>query len=408
MLPIKSQNGEGLYAATVKTATREIIIIAFAIIHGNEDGQGWRYFCSHLETACSVLTLPHPIERVTYNLFTFVSDRDKGLIESLDSTFPHNHATHCAIHLQRNVETKFDIRSARREHSIAGTFSKRLVLECLHEMEEINEGARAYLEAVPINSWCSTAWLDNPTLPPRYGIITTNMSESMNNMLSDARDGSWFETIDFIMCKIISRASTCRALYRQKRGLVQEWVTILEQRWENGVGFQVHEVNNQRFLFLVEGPTTGNYSTTRHHTINIQERTCSCGQWQEHDVPCIDACAYYRLREQKTINYVKNTCSEFYKYSSVSAVFLKTFTPVIAYNLSNDGVTKPTRISSKRRTGRPKFQRLRNRQKGIKKLQIICSKYNEEGHNARTCDARAALKKQRLGNDTISQELDLS
>ena len=111
---------------------------------------------------------------------------------------------------------------------------------------------------------------------------------------------------------------------------------------------------------------------------------------------------------KKTINYVKDTCSEFYKYSSVSAVFRKTFTPVIADNLSNDGVTKPPPISTKRRTGRPKFQRLRNRYKGIKKLLIICSKCKEEGHNARTCDARAALKKQRLGNDTISQELDLS
>ena len=270
-------------------------------------------------------------------------------------------------------------------------------------MEEVNEGARAYLDAVPINSWCSTAWLDNPNLPPRYGIITTNMSESMNNMLSEARDGSWLETMDYIMCKIISRASTCRALYRQERGLIQEWVTILEKRWENCAGFQVHEVNDQGYLYLIERPTTGNYSTTRHHTINVQERTCSCGQWQEHDVPCIDACAYYRLREQKTINYVKDTCSEYYKYSSVSAVFRKTFIPVTVDNLRNDGETKPPPTSNKRKIGRPKFKRLRTRHKGIKKLLIICSKCKEEGHNARTCDGRQALKKQRVGN-----ELDLT
>ena len=64
-------------------------------------------------------------------------------------------------------------------------------------------------------------------------------------MLSEARDGSWLETMDYIMCKIISCASTCRALYRQERGLIQEWVTILEKRWENCAGFQVHEVNEQ-------------------------------------------------------------------------------------------------------------------------------------------------------------------
>ena len=61
---LKSKWGGTLYAATVLTATRETIVIAFAIIIGNEDGNGWRYFCSNLERACSVLTLPHPVERV--------------------------------------------------------------------------------------------------------------------------------------------------------------------------------------------------------------------------------------------------------------------------------------------------------------------------------------------------------
>jgi Transposase, Mutator family len=398
--------GGTLYIATVKTGTREIIVIAFAIISGNEDGKGWRYFCKHLERSCSVLTLPHPLERVAYNLFTFVSDRDKGLMEALRLYFNDNHATHCSIHLQRNVETKFDKVAARNIHSISSSFSMREVQQYFTELENHSKQAKEYVDSFEPSTWCSTVWLNDKSLPPRYGIVTTNISESMNNMLSDARECSWIETIDYIMVKIISRASSLRAIYRKEKGLIEEWSTILNKRWEQCAGFKVHEVNEEGVQYLIERPTIGTNMTTRHHTINITDKTCSCGLWQEHDVPCIDACAYYRLREHKTIDSVKEISSDYYKYEYVYAVFKNTFTPVIIDNLEKDGDTKPPCVQKKRKAGRPKFQRLRSRHKGNKKIHIICSKCKKEGHNKRTCDARVARDKQKEKGS--KQELDLS
>jgi Transposase, Mutator family len=82
-------------------------------------------FLMHLKEACSLLDMDHPQEScIGHAYFTFVSDRDKGLVQALEETFPRNHSTHCSIHIQRNVQAKFHPREVSNNISkIAHTFS---------------------------------------------------------------------------------------------------------------------------------------------------------------------------------------------------------------------------------------------------------------------------------------------
>ena len=73
---------------------------------------------------------------------------------------------------------------------------------------------------IPDNHWRSTAWLDDLTLPPRFGIVTSNMSESMNNMFEKARDGSWLNSMDTILGKMMERISLLRKAADGKSGVV--------------------------------------------------------------------------------------------------------------------------------------------------------------------------------------------
>ena len=45
-----------------------------AIINGNEDGDGWEYFLKHLKDGCPIIAERHPLLRVKYRYFTFVSE----------------------------------------------------------------------------------------------------------------------------------------------------------------------------------------------------------------------------------------------------------------------------------------------------------------------------------------------
>jgi hypothetical protein len=48
------------------------------------------------------------------------------------------------------------------------------------------------------SKWRSTKWLRNTELPPRYGIVSTNISESSNSMYDEARKLLWLYCLDSV------------------------------------------------------------------------------------------------------------------------------------------------------------------------------------------------------------------
>ena len=98
-----------LYIATVKSAMDEIFPFAFAITADNENTAGWKFFLENLKESCPILCAIHPRIRCNYfSYFTFISDRDKGLIDAVSEIFPKNHHVHCTVHIARNVLQNLD------------------------------------------------------------------------------------------------------------------------------------------------------------------------------------------------------------------------------------------------------------------------------------------------------------
>jgi hypothetical protein len=77
---LKSKWKGTLYIASVKTACDEIYPVAFAICNDNENASGWKWFLEHLRLSLPIFVNDHPLHEVQYKMFTFISDRQKGLI----------------------------------------------------------------------------------------------------------------------------------------------------------------------------------------------------------------------------------------------------------------------------------------------------------------------------------------
>jgi hypothetical protein len=77
---LKSEWKGTLYIASVKSACDEIYPVAVAITEQNENFDGWRWVLEHLQEGVPTLVLPHPQKEVTKKYFTFMSDRQKGLL----------------------------------------------------------------------------------------------------------------------------------------------------------------------------------------------------------------------------------------------------------------------------------------------------------------------------------------
>jgi hypothetical protein len=88
---MKSRWRGTLYIASVKTACDEIFPVAIAVIDQNEILDGWTWFLQLLRQSLPVHMLDHPKYGVSYKHFTFISDRQKGLIAALQMVFPDNH-----------------------------------------------------------------------------------------------------------------------------------------------------------------------------------------------------------------------------------------------------------------------------------------------------------------------------
>jgi hypothetical protein len=85
---LKSDSCGIMYLATVETGCNEIYTVAFAIEMGNECYNGWNTFLGHLKTSCPLLYKDHPIQAHNkYGYFTYVTDRDKGLLQALRNNF---------------------------------------------------------------------------------------------------------------------------------------------------------------------------------------------------------------------------------------------------------------------------------------------------------------------------------
>jgi SWIM zinc finger/Transposase, Mutator family len=360
------------------------------------------FISESLQNSCSLLEMKHPMEAHSkYAYFTFVSDRDKGLIQALQVNFPNNHSTQCIIHIQRNVTTKFKGSAIQSDvYKIAKTFSLYQENKMLNKIKNNSQAAYDYLvgpEGIEASKWRSTEWLRKRHLPPRYGIISSNISESSNSLYEDARKLPWLYCIDNILTTMSTRISMLREKNRDKVGVVPEVVGIIQNRWD--------ESEKHTIIQLEEGGDT--YRITRHeinsyqtiHVVHIKHRTCTCGMWQEYGYPCIDGMVYYRQIEEKTLEEIleSDLVSEFYNYGNYHELMKRNIHPVVMEILeATDELKCLPPVAVKRQAGSPRIKRLRLGRSWFNKPEeessIICSICNARGHNKRTCHLRKTIK----------------
>ena len=214
---------------------------------------------------------------------------------ALRNAFPNNHSWFCSIHLQRNVDRMHGKRVASFVHPLAVSCSHRQSTRWLNEIGRISPLGLRYLEGIEPSQWRGTAWVDDLGLPPRYGIVTSNMAESTNSMFEKARDGSWLYTLDTILGTMTERISAMRTKVAENQGIVPSVLKALRDSWERCAGYKVIEVHNKGDEFNIVRQSTQASEESMRFNVDVAVRICTCGKWQEFGYPCVDAMAYYRL-----------------------------------------------------------------------------------------------------------------
>jgi hypothetical protein len=325
-----------LFVASTLSAANEIYIIGFQITACNEDEQSWIKFLTNLKEAC-----PRLLEHYNdgeWNKWVFVSDRQKGLIKALQEVFPRNLHTYCVHHIQTNVRTEHKSECAKYIFSLAKTYSTHDYAYFLNCVNDIKPAAAEYITKIP-GFWKNVTWMQNEysNLTPRYGILTSNTSESVNSFLKEDRQLPWQQLIEAIVDKMTTRISQFRQKYEAEPSdeIIPGLLPKLKNYFKicNSITIIPIDVNNAgNDADGILPATTRIYKATEFgrveksdsmtetlhelessipkltqvgpkcHIVTPNQHHCTCGKWQSLGYPCRHGFAYYRQIRSESLN----------------------------------------------------------------------------------------------------------
>ncbi|XP_062017896.1 uncharacterized protein LOC133734288 isoform X1 [Rosa rugosa] len=365
---LKSKYKGQLIGATGKDGNQGYFPFAFAIMDSESD-ENWSWFFDNL---AKVLT---PEGRT----ITFVSDRNKGLIEGISNIFPTSHHAFCLDGLKKNLFSIFPATYAK-------FFQERIVdlfMRCAYAPTEAafefnlknlkDEGGapiKTFLENLPKENWSYAYFKGNG-----YDEICNNVSESFTSWVSELWMLPICQMVDGIGIKLMDIiAERNREAGQWSSVLCPEMERTLNETLIMGKNWNVTCSSASVFEVHVEGTVT----------VDLSNHFCSCQDWQRKGFPC----AHALVAVQKNSGCIYDYVGDFFKSSYFRSSYATLISPIpdienATHEGSDDRVILPP---LSRKCPGPMAKKL----KSVEKLPraIKCGRCGAVGrHNKKTCTA---------------------
>ncbi|XP_018453735.1 uncharacterized protein LOC108824859 [Raphanus sativus] len=355
----------GKYAGCLLTASAQdenyqIFPLAFAIVDG-ENYKSWEWFFHKL-----LSFLPDNDSVV------FVSDRHASIYQGLSKVYPLAGNCACIIHLKRNIKTLFKERQLGYLVSKAArAFRMGEFYTTLTEIRSINQRCADYLVDIGLQNRTRSHFLGD-----RLNIITSNLAESWNSVLRDAREYPVIPLVEFIRKKLVSWFTSRRDVVKDvDAGLTPKVNSLLAASFEICGGYDVRKLDNDEYEVQdLKGAS---------FVVSLTDRSCSCFEFQKLSIPCSHAIAAVLKANVK----VEGLVGDVYTIEYAEHVL-----PPVELNTSNQLADDIAAISlhppvTRRPPGRPRKKRFFSRgEVKMKKTHIrYCSRCKGNGHNRATC-----------------------
>jgi hypothetical protein len=375
---LKSKYLGVLLCATAVDAEGSLYPLAFGVVN-NENDANWLWFLDQLRFAL----LPFKEDPRT---ITFLSDRQKGLVEAVNTIFPASFHGFCMRHIAENFRRTFkNLQLVELLWKAAYASTTERFAQYMLSIATISSDASAWIQrtADPIH------WANAYFGGQRYGHLTSNIAESFNAWIMEAREQPiqiMFETIRRQLMQIFY----VRRERSQKfdRVLVEKAEQVCRENSICARRYRVLPADSAKFEIL---------SGDSANVVNLDRRTCTCCQWQKLGLPCTHACAAILYRRESVEQYTEEVfTSRSYRetYSMViqplsDSRSIGVVSPPSAFVYAgSDPAEEPILPPSTRRPpGRPKKKRKKTEELGEEKRIFKCSRCSNVGHSRRTCRA---------------------
>eukprot|EP00268_Persea_americana_P055235 TRINITY_DN6404_c0_g1_i2.p1 TRINITY_DN6404_c0_g1~~TRINITY_DN6404_c0_g1_i2.p1 ORF type:complete len:600 (+),score=101.53 TRINITY_DN6404_c0_g1_i2:539-2338(+) len=260
-----------LLCAAAIDADDALFPLAFAIVDAESD-ENWMWFLSELRKLLGMNTENMP-------RLTILSDRQKGIVEAVETHFPSAFHGFCLRYVSENFRDEFkntkllNIFWNAVYALTAAEFEAKIA-----EMVEMSPEVMPWFHQFPPRLW-AIAYFEGV----RYGHFTLRVTELLYNWALEGHELPIVQMMEHIRHQLTS-------WFNDRRNIGMAWTSILVPSAEKLVleaiadsrCYQVLRANEVEFEIV---------STERTNIVDIRSRQCSCRRWQLYGLPCAHAAA---------------------------------------------------------------------------------------------------------------------
>ncbi|KAK9071946.1 hypothetical protein SSX86_008377 [Deinandra increscens subsp. villosa] len=321
--------------------------------------------------------------------FTFISDRQKGIIPALEKVFPCAEHRFCLRHINENMKQKFRGKAYKDALWKLATVTTTIQFEkAMDELKALNKDAQEWLSKIPPKQWSRSHFSGRAV----SDVLLNNMCEVMNAKILGARDKPIITALEYIRDYCMKRIVTILNVIDKSQGLLTPYATkLIEKNKKDANRYRVSW--NGEDHYQVIGTTDNQY------VVNMDERTCACRGWELTGIPCRHAVAaiWNRAVFKNEGGMVESYVNPIYRMDRWKAVYSYKVYPINGSSLWPKSqvpiiIIPPTHHKP---VGRPRKARKRS---AIEMEEVTrtgklskkgsggtCSKCKKKGHNSRTC-----------------------
>ncbi|KAI3520085.1 hypothetical protein L1887_09307 [Cichorium endivia] len=366
--------------------------VAYAIVEA-ETASSWKWFLQCLGDDLGLYANSN---------FTFISDRQKGIIPALAQLYPCAEHRFCLRHIYDNMKKTWKTREYKDFLWKCATATTVPEFDtCMTEFSQFDRQAFEWLKKIPAQHWARSHFSGRAV----SDMLLNNLCEVFNSKLIHGRDKPIISCLEFIRQYLMKRiCNVLKVMAKSPGPLTPTASKLLEINRSNAVQYRARW--NGTSKYEVYGPWHD------QHVVNMKEMTCTCRRWDLNGIPCKHAIA--------TINEMGDSgekVGELYTYVN-KVYWMDTWKNAYSYKIDpikgrsmwpkSPCPFKLTPPPHHTQPGRPKTKRKRSadernssQSKKINETQtqggsqtqrltkkfvsVTCGKCHNRGHNSRTC-----------------------
>ncbi|KAH7867298.1 hypothetical protein Vadar_031580 [Vaccinium darrowii] len=244
----------------------------------------------YLET---VRLLMEDIGSVEQRGWSFISDRQKGLLETFKDLMPNAEHRFCMRHIYANFRKVFkgkELKDALWRAASAGTVWEHEAY--MKKIEKMDGAAYNWLKKIPQEQWCRSHFRTSS----RCDILVNNLSESFNSYILEARDKPIVSMLEWIRRKLMSRFQVKRMGMEKYTGTICPKIDKkLEVNIDKARDCFAHFAGEFKFEVDCHDQT---------YMVDLKAMTCGCRMWDLTGIPCKHAVSAITLNKQKPDEYI--------------------------------------------------------------------------------------------------------